>query len=530
MSRLFFVKFKLAAVCMVLMLSFISGCITPAPDRTPGISSGTPSGKTQLLGVHMEEAADSFDIILKGSGPMKYSSFKEDFPLGIKVYLHGTSLAEEYSSPEGLTAGPVSLVKSSLMDDVKDTLLVNIMLRRDSLYEVHEEGRDLRISLYDEGQIHYDDTQSHYDGTQSHYDDTQSHYDGTQSHYDGTQSHYDGTQSHDDDTQSHARGRDHEPDMTSSRADHIFPQPGTEIVSPSAMTHSPSMTQPGTMTASRAGTDIPPGHALLSGIEFHTGQDGETAIVIRTSRQVDYKIEKSMLNNNELRLNLLGTVIPEQHRGQLVTAQFNSAVDRIVPVNRFSDTEPSRIFFQLRERVPYHLLQEGPKITLFMEPPTVILDKARVQETLRQGPVSYPYLSGESIPSTDQGPSIPGVPGADGFSRVVMDLPGSGDFAGEMDDGTGLGRGDGTGRGRGDGTLDPGDTLLDQGFVTKTESFMDDTLFDEDPVYRGEKISLDFYETDIKNVFRILRTVSGDNFAIDKDVTGNVTLALDKPV
>ncbi len=48
--------------------------------------------------------------------------------------------------------------------------------------------------------------------------------------------------------------------------------------------------------------------------------------------------------------------------------------------------------------------------------------------------------------------------------------------------------------------------------------------------YKGEKIALDFYETDVKNVFRILREVSGKNFAIDKDVTGKVTITLDKPV
>jgi type IV pilus assembly protein PilQ len=48
--------------------------------------------------------------------------------------------------------------------------------------------------------------------------------------------------------------------------------------------------------------------------------------------------------------------------------------------------------------------------------------------------------------------------------------------------------------------------------------------------YTGEKIALDFYQTDIKNVFRILREVSGKNFAIDKDVSGAVTLTLDKPV
>ena len=49
-------------------------------------------------------------------------------------------------------------------------------------------------------------------------------------------------------------------------------------------------------------------------------------------------------------------------------------------------------------------------------------------------------------------------------------------------------------------------------------------------LYTGEKIALDFYETDIKNVFRILREVSKKNFAIDRGVEGKVTLTLEKPV
>lgn len=51
-----------------------------------------------------------------------------------------------------------------------------------------------------------------------------------------------------------------------------------------------------------------------------------------------------------------------------------------------------------------------------------------------------------------------------------------------------------------------------------------------DGKYTGEKIALNFFETDIKNAFRILMDVSGKNFAIDKDVTGKVTLAFEKPV
>ena len=48
--------------------------------------------------------------------------------------------------------------------------------------------------------------------------------------------------------------------------------------------------------------------------------------------------------------------------------------------------------------------------------------------------------------------------------------------------------------------------------------------------FTGEKIALNFYQTDVKNVFRILMDVSKKNFAIDKDVSGSVTLTFDKPV
>jgi type IV pilus assembly protein PilQ len=44
--------------------------------------------------------------------------------------------------------------------------------------------------------------------------------------------------------------------------------------------------------------------------------------------------------------------------------------------------------------------------------------------------------------------------------------------------------------------------------------------------YTGEKISLDFQDADIHNIFRILHEVSGKNFVIGEDVKGRVTLKL----
>ena len=70
-----------------------------------------------------------------------------------------------------------------------------------------------------------------------------------------------------------------------------------------------------------------------------------------------------------------------------------------------------------------------------------------------------------------------------------------------------------------------------RGCRRKWVTFPEATLRPRKPKkYTGEKIALDFFETDIKNVFRILREISGKNFAIDKDVSGRVTLTLDKPV
>jgi type IV pilus assembly protein PilQ len=51
---------------------------------------------------------------------------------------------------------------------------------------------------------------------------------------------------------------------------------------------------------------------------------------------------------------------------------------------------------------------------------------------------------------------------------------------------------------------------------------------DTGKVYTGQKISLDFQDADIRNVFRILHEISGKNFIIGSDVTGKVTLKLDQ--
>ncbi len=51
----------------------------------------------------------------------------------------------------------------------------------------------------------------------------------------------------------------------------------------------------------------------------------------------------------------------------------------------------------------------------------------------------------------------------------------------------------------------------------------------EQKTYAGQKIALDFYNTDIKNIFRILQEASGKDFAVANDVEGTVTISIKNP-
>jgi type IV pilus assembly protein PilQ len=172
-------------------------------------------------------------------------------------------------------------------------------------------------------------------------------------------------------------------------------------------------------------------------------------------------------DQNNLILKLYDVDIPEHRCRPLVTTYFRSAVERIVPVQRSQGQAASTLSVKMREQVPYHVSQTGEGLFLTFEPSTLEPPTfALARKKLVSG--------GKVMPFQDE-------------MTAAAEAP----LESETD---------------------------------KAPGFL------EKKVYTGEKIRLDFFETDIKNVFRILRSVSGKNFAVDKDVTGSVTMTLDKPV
>ena len=216
--------------------------------------------------------------------------------------------------------------------------------------------------------------------------------------------------------------------------------------------------------------------AWVNRVDFSAEPTGKSVVTVGTTRPVSYRMEK--VHGRLLKLHLDHTRIPEYRRRPLDTTRFECAVDRVVPAEGRRADDKSIVAIELREAVPYKEEQVGDLILVHFEPTTK--PPATKKRTVLNQTDSEP--SREIANNT--GPS----------SSSAIDIA----------------------------------ATRERQLDTKQSDTRSFLLGQK--TYVGEKIALDFYETDIKNVFRILGEVSGKNFAIDSDVRGTVTMSLDKPV
>jgi type IV pilus assembly protein PilQ len=236
------------------------------------------------------------------------------------------------------------------------------------------------------------------------------------------------------------------------------------------------------------------GGAWVNKIDFLSEADGRSTLSIGTTHAVDYRIAK--IDPKKLEIRLLNTRVPAYRQRPLITTRFTSAVDRVIPYQPAKQSTETVIAVDLREAVAYVTEQAGNLLLVHFEAsdiPPKPMEQAQLpawKQALTSDPPETPaYVMPAVVPAA----------------------------------------------------LEDTDSASPTGAAARAEAAMEEDLVREDieirsllaprkTNYSGERIALDFYETDIKNVFRILREVSGKNFAIDKDVTGKVTMTLDKPV
>jgi type IV pilus assembly protein PilQ len=230
--------------------------------------------------------------------------------------------------------------------------------------------------------------------------------------------------------------------------------------------------------------------AWVNRIDFSSEEAGRSSLIIGTTVPVQYDLKK--VGAKRLHLKLINTSLPEYRKRALITTRFESAVDRVTPIQTAEMKGDSLFTIELREAVPYFVDHKDRTLRINFSassiPPKPYedADLPEWKKVLAEAAVAPATKADKDI--------IAGV-------KTAKKKPGD--------------------------KVPAQKTAADDQAQTAEERLAQ--LIPEKK-YTGEKIALDFFDTDIKNVFRILREISGKNFAIDKNVTGKVTLTLERPV
>ncbi|MGB7920084.1 MAG: type IV pilus secretin PilQ [Desulfobacterales bacterium] len=255
-----------------------------------------------------------------------------------------------------------------------------------------------------------------------------------------------------------------------------------------------SDSRPAATTTAGAGTEK---EAWVNRIDFMSEEAGQSTIIVGTTRPVQYELKNS--SDKLLQLKLFDTKLPKYRDRPLITTRFESAVNRITPVYNKSMPKTTLVAIELREAVNYDVEQKDDVLMIHFGPSSVapmpleqanLPDWKKILAQTEAGSPAIEHATAEREPIASPTPPPIAAP------AVQPPAP---------------------------------EPLMPMAAVASYKA-PTVTTYGAHKVFTGEKIALDFYETDIKNVFRIIREISGKNFAIDKDVTGNVTLTLEKPV
>jgi type IV pilus assembly protein PilQ len=249
--------------------------------------------------------------------------------------------------------------------------------------------------------------------------------------------------------------------------------------------------------------------AWVNRIDFLGKETGKSTVMIGTTHPVNYELVE--VADKLLRIQLFNTKLPKYRRRPLITTRFESAVDRITPFFKPAVKNTSIVAIELRERVPYTLEQKEDLLLIHFEASS-IPPKPYEQANLPSWKKILAQVEVETeVPTPEKTEDEMPLKTDDTISPETIET-----IQTEIKD-----------------TASPKvaerrDVKADLEGSSRVVDIMAHRRAPK--IYRGEKIALDFYETDIKNVFRIIREISGKNFAIDKDVKGKVTLTLETPV
>ena len=91
--------------------------------------------------------------------------------------------------------------------------------------------------------------------------------------------------------------------------------------------------------------------AWVNRIDFSSEEAGKSSLIIGTTVPIQYDLQKA--GAKRLHLKLFNTSLPDYRKRALITTRFESAVDRVTPVQSAAMKGDSLFTIELREAVPY---------------------------------------------------------------------------------------------------------------------------------------------------------------------------------
>ncbi|MBI4621550.1 MAG: type IV pilus secretin PilQ [Desulfobacterales bacterium] len=211
----------------------------------------------------------------------------------------------------------------------------------------------------------------------------------------------------------------------------------------------------------------------VEGIDFKQ-TIGKSQIIISTSGKAGYDL--SRVSKDTLVLELVEMDIPKKLQEGMEIKEINSAVELIKPYQTtISGKKAVKIDIKLRAMVPYHIIQEKNKIYLNFNQP---------QDVLHKEIASPPPLS-----------AVP---------RTKVEATRRAGETQNYEEGV---------------QIEKAEKMNPNVELTPVEGDLREK-------YTGKRVSMDFKDADIKNLFRLIAEVSNLNIVFGDDVKGKVTIRM----
>ena len=136
------------ALLIVLTVMLIgAGCASTKPGSVVASGSADTRVDRTITGISTSDEPGAVKIKISGNSPLRYTSVKQDSPLGIVLYFPETKL-KDVQSDYPVQSDFLNSVKTAQQDHASGSdSRVKILLAKDVDYDVVREGNDLFITL-----------------------------------------------------------------------------------------------------------------------------------------------------------------------------------------------------------------------------------------------------------------------------------------------------------------------------------------------------------------------------------------------